>query len=95
MRRPILEYTDVVMNPHTKANINSVEIIQNWAVKFISNLKGRVDSVFSTREQLGLDSPEDRRKNHRFCFLKNILQNKMNTMPSLQHVMRSIWINIL
>ena len=56
--RPVLEYADVVWDPHTKTNVNNVEIIQNWAIKFISNLKGQADSlsVSATREQLGLDS---------------------------------------
>ena len=43
--RPILEYADVVWDPHTKTNINKVEKIQDRAIRFISNLKRRKDSV--------------------------------------------------
>ena len=43
---------------------------------FISNVKGRADSVSATREQLGLDSLEERRKNHHLCFLAKVLQNE-------------------
>ena len=46
----------------TKTNINKVEIILNRAIRFISNLKGRADSVSATREQLGLDSLKEGRK---------------------------------
>ena len=66
--RPILEYVDVVWDPHTKTNINKVEMIQNRAIRIISNLKRRADSVSAAREQLGLDSLEERR-NHRLCLL--------------------------
>ena len=43
--QPILEYADVVWDPHTKTNINKVEKIQDRAIRFISNLKRRKDSV--------------------------------------------------
>ena len=48
--RPVLEYADVVWDPHTKTNIIKVEIIQNRAVRFISNLKGQLDSVFYAKK---------------------------------------------
>ena len=43
--RPRLENVDVVWDPHTKTNINKVEKIQDRAIRFISNLKRRKDSV--------------------------------------------------
>ena len=50
--------------------MNKVEIIQNRTVKFINDLKGRVDSVFFAREQLGLE------KNNCLCLLTKALQNE-------------------
>ena len=35
--RPIMEHAVVVWDPHTKTNINKVEVIQNRAVRLISN----------------------------------------------------------
>jgi len=39
-------------------------------------MKGRADSVSEARDELGLRSLEDRRKNHRLCLLTRILQNE-------------------
>jgi len=39
-------------------------------------MKGCADSVFEARDELGLRSLEDRRKNHRLCLLTRILQNE-------------------
>ena len=50
--------------------MNKVEIIQNRTVKFINDLKGRVDSVFFAREQLGLE------KNNCLRLLTKALQNE-------------------
>jgi len=36
-------------------------------------MKGRADSVSEARDELGLRSLEDRRKNHRLCWLTRIL----------------------
>ena len=74
--RPILEYADVVWDPSAKSKIQDIELVQNSAVRFISNLKGRTDSVSEARNQLQLQSLEERRKNRRLCFLTQILQNE-------------------
>ena len=74
--RPIFEYVDVVFDPSAKSKIHDIELVQNSAVRFISNLKGRTDSVSEAINQLQLQSLEDRRKNHRPCFLTQILQNE-------------------
>ena len=74
--RPILEYAYVVWDPSAGNKINYIERVQNSAVCFISNLKGRTDSVSETRNQLQLQSLEERRKNRRLCFLTQILQNE-------------------
>jgi hypothetical protein len=72
--RPILEYADTVWDPTTIQQIDSIESIQNRAVRFISNLKGR-ESLTAAKEQLCLDSLADRRKRHRLGLLMKILQN--------------------
>ena len=43
--RPILEYADVVQDPAARGKIHDIELVQNSAVRFISNLKRRTDSV--------------------------------------------------
>ena len=54
--RPILEYADVVWNPSVKSKVHNIELIQNKAIRFIANLRGRDDSVSVTRERLKLES---------------------------------------
>jgi len=65
--RPILDYSDVVWDPLAK----SIELVQNSAILFISNMK-----VSEASDELGLWSLEDRRKNYRLCLLTRILQNE-------------------
>jgi hypothetical protein len=73
--RPILEYADAVWDPHTKLAIHKVEMIQNKAIRFIKNLKGRDESVSTARDDLDLLSLEKRRRNHRLSLLLRILQD--------------------
>ena len=72
--RPILEYADVVWDPSVKSTVHNIELIQNKAIRFIANLRGRDDSVSVTRKRLKLEGLEERRKNHRLCLLTKILQ---------------------
>ena len=72
--RPILEYADVVWDPSVKSKVHDIELIQNKAIRFIANLRGRDDSVSVTRKRLKLEGLEERRKNHRLCLLTGILQ---------------------
>ena len=48
-------------------------MVQNRAVRFISRLKGS-DSVSETRCKLGLQTLQERRKNHGLTLLTRILQ---------------------
>jgi hypothetical protein len=73
--RPILEYADTVWDPPNKTVIHKIEMLQNRAVRFIANLKGR-DSVTDARNKLNLHTLEDRRKNHRVSLLMKILSNE-------------------
>ena len=77
-------FADVVWNPHSKTNIINVEMIQSPAVRFISNLKERVDIVSPVREQLSLEeevSPSSLVDNDPSEWRQKI-------MFSLQHMMR-------
>ena len=58
---PILEYADAVWNPSASSKTHDVELVQTIAVRFISNLKGHTDSVSEAKNQLQLQSLEDRR----------------------------------
>jgi len=60
--RPLLDYADLVWNPAARSKVHDIELVQNSAIRFISNMKGRADSVFEARDELGLRSLEDRRK---------------------------------
>jgi len=70
--RPILDYADVVWDPAVRSKVHDIELIQNSAVQFISDMKGHADSVSEARDELGLQSLVDRRKNHRLCLLTRI-----------------------
>lgn len=73
--RPILEYADTVWDPANKLNSYNIDMVQNRAVRFIKNLKGR-ESVTDARLKLGLPSLQDRRKTHRLSLLMRILSDE-------------------
>ena len=50
-------------------------MIQNNAIRFISNVKGR-ESITAAREKLGIKSLEDRRKDTRLTLLMKILSKE-------------------
>ena len=47
---------DVAWDPSARSKIHDIELVQNSAVRFISNLKGRTDSVSKAKDQLQLQS---------------------------------------
>ena len=63
-------------DPSAEYKIHDIELVQNSAVCFISNLKGCTDSVSEAKKQLQRQSLDDRRMNHRLHFLTQILQNE-------------------
>lgn len=71
--RPLLEYADVVWDPHTKTETNCLERIQNKSLRFIYHAYGRGVSVTELRNRSGLPTLESRRKLHRLKFLHNIV----------------------
>ena len=73
--RPIMEYADTLWDPCSKQTIESMEMVQRRAVRFIDRLSGRV-SVSEARSKLGLSPLQDRRKSHRLSLLMRILQDE-------------------
>ena len=60
--RPILEYADVVWDLSARSKIHDIELVQNSTVRLRSNLKGRTDSVSEAKNQLQLQSLEERER---------------------------------
>ena len=71
-----MRYADTVWDPYSRAAIHQIELVQNDAICFIANLKGRGESVSSARGDLGLETLECRRESHRLCLLARILTNE-------------------
>ena len=71
--RPHLEYACAVWNPHIKADIQKIEMVQRRAARFISNNYNRSDgAVTSILNNLNLSSLEERRKNIRLTIMYKI-----------------------
>ena len=70
--RSLLEYASDAWDPHLAKDIYALEMVQNRAVHFISSLK-EVVSVSGEREQLSLQTPEERRTNSRLNTLMKVL----------------------
>jgi len=73
--RPHLEYSASVWDPAGKTLIHDIEMVQNTAVRFIDSIKGR-EGVTRSKEDLGLDTLQTRRKNQRFNLLMRILSEE-------------------
>ena len=80
--RPKMEFAMEVWDSSAKKYIQLLEIVQNKATRFISNLKGR-DGVTREKEQLGLVSLQERRKMQRVKTLHTILES---TDPSFKEL---------
>jgi hypothetical protein len=71
--RPQLEYASCIWDPHTKANISKVEMVQRRAARWTLNNYSRYSSVTSMFNQLGWRSLEQRRADARLCLLFKII----------------------
>lgn len=71
--RLILEYADIVWDPHTKTGIDIIESVQKRALRFIYNAYDWRISVTDLRS--GLQTLETRRKMHRLQTMYNIANN--------------------
>ena len=72
--RPVLEYGDTLWDPPDNKTSDIIELVQNRAIRFIKNMKGR-HGVTEARDQLELKSLKDRRKSHRLSLLMRILSD--------------------
>jgi hypothetical protein len=59
--RPIAEYASTIWNPHTKENINMIELIQRRAARMVNSDFQTTSSVTSMIRQLGWTSLQERR----------------------------------
>jgi len=71
----------MVWNPATKSVAERLERIQNKAVRYISELKGR-ESVSDARSQLKLKTLASHRRDHRVGLLGRILGDEEHTAHS-------------
>ena len=76
--RSLLKYASDAWYPHLAKDMYALEMVQNRAVRFISSLKGVV-SVSGEREQLSLQTPEERRTNSRLNTLMKVLDQGCST----------------
>ena len=78
---PHLEYASAVWDPTSTKATNALEMVQNQATRFISNLKGR-EGVTDAKEKLGLKPLQERRQSQRLSLLMRIL-SKEESHPAL------------
>ena len=84
--RPKLEYACAVWDPYVKKLIHDLELIQNKAVRFIYNIKGRDTSISEAKKTNAISTLASRRRNFRIVTLLNILENE-DLHPSLSDVL--------
>ena len=78
--RPVIEYASTVRDPTTQTNINSLELIQRRAARFVNNdYKTRTPGcVTKMLDDLGWDSLQSRCKDNRFAMLYRIQNDLVN-----------------
>jgi len=84
--RPLLEYASEVWDPYIKKHTHDLEMVQNRAVRFILNIKGRDTSITEAKDSIKLKTLATRRKENRLKTLLNILDNEV-LHPSLSNVL--------
>ena len=72
--RPILKYGDTLWDPPDMKSINDIELLQNKAIWFVKDIKGR-SNVSEARSQLQLQSRQDRRKSRRLSLLMKVFSD--------------------
>jgi hypothetical protein len=65
--RPHLEYASGAWDPHTAKNINSLEMVQRRAARFVKRDYRRTTSASSLTDGLGWSTLSSRRKSSRLC----------------------------
>ena len=74
--RPLLEYACQVWDPYKKQDIHEIEMVQNRAIRFICNLKGRDDSITEARNKINLQTLETRRRKARLKLLLSMMDDE-------------------
>ena len=73
--RPQLEYAAAAWDPHRQNQINSLEMVQRRAVRFIAGNYQREASVTTMREDIGLQTLEERRRQVRLIMMYKAINN--------------------
>jgi hypothetical protein len=73
MVRPPIEYASSVWDPHTKENIQKLNMVQRRGARFVLHRYSRRDSPTQMLSQLGWQSPVRRRSETRLIFLYKII----------------------
>jgi hypothetical protein len=87
--RPLLEYASEVWDPSNKQQIHSLEVLQNKALRFIYNIRGRDVSITEIRQQHHIVTLEQRRRDKRISTLISIIENE-DLHPSLSNTLSSM-----
>lgn len=75
--RPHVEFASSVWDPTLEYQINSIEMVQHKAIRFICNLKGR-ESISAAADKLEINTLKERRKGNRHSLLLRILSKENN-----------------
>ena len=87
--RPILEFGCEVWDPHTASLIHDLEVVQNKAIRFIYNIKGRDTSITSVRSANSISTLQRRRHDTRIQTFINILEHEC-LHPTLLNVINAL-----
>ena len=78
--RPVLGYGSAAWDPYEKEQITQLEVLQNKALRFIFNVKGRDVSMSELRESQGIDSLEKKNeKMHVLCCFIALVKMRLFT----------------
>jgi hypothetical protein len=89
--RPSLEYACSVWDPHLKSDINTIEMDQRRAARYVTNRQRSTSSVGDMLQHLKWRSLEDRRRDARLVMMYTISQGKVavsksdSLSPPLRH----------
>ena len=75
--RPHVEFASSVWDPTLEYRINSIELVQHKAIRFICNLKGR-ESISAGADKQEINTMKERRKGNRQSLLLQILSKENN-----------------
>ena len=88
--RSKLEYGSIIWDPYTKSDIDQLEKIQRSAARFITkDYKSRHDGcVTEMMRDLGLPTPEERRRQLRLTFLYKVVEGHVPAI-NIEHYLKS------